>query len=73
LNFHLPLNLASADDRPVQMQKVVRRFEVMLRTELVSRLLLYPREIKHAECNFLQQRDHRHREIYLKDLRHGVP
>lgn len=36
LNFHLQLNLASADDRLVQMQKVVRRFEVMLRTELVS-------------------------------------
>jgi hypothetical protein len=37
LNSHLQLNLASADDLLVQRQRVVRRFEVMLRTELVSR------------------------------------
>ena len=36
LSFHLQLNLASADDLLVRMQTVVRRFEVTLRTELVS-------------------------------------
>ena len=36
LNLHPPLNLASANDLPVRKQKVVRRFEEMRRTELVS-------------------------------------
>ena len=36
LNFDQPLNLANVNDQLVQRQKVVRRFEVKLRKELVS-------------------------------------
>jgi hypothetical protein len=36
LNFHLLLDLANAGDLQVRMPKVVRRFEAMRRTELVS-------------------------------------
>jgi hypothetical protein len=35
-NFHQLLTLANANDQRAQKQKVVRRYEVMLRTELVS-------------------------------------
>jgi hypothetical protein len=36
LNSHLLQRLANAGDLQVQMRKVVRRYEVMLRTVLVS-------------------------------------
>jgi hypothetical protein len=38
LNFHQPLTPANATDPRVQKQKVVRRYEEMLRKELVSLL-----------------------------------
>ena len=42
LNFHLQEYLANASDLLVRMPKVVRRFEVMRHTELVSQRLINP-------------------------------